>query len=503
MTRSACPPAQRWAFVAVLALAAGLRAWVALNTGPVHPDEIFQYLEQAHRIVFGNGIVTWESRYGMRSALLPLLLSVPMRIGDGIAPGSDLYLILPRLSMAAFSLVAVVAAYGLGARLSRFHGFVAMAVAAVWPDIAYFGGHVLTEPASTALVLAGAALLLPEEASRRHLLLAGLLLGLAGILRFHYLPAIAVLVLLSCGTDWRGRWLPLIGGGLVAAAIGACVDLAMGQAPFGWIVANFVQNVVVNRSADFGVQPPLVYLTWLGIMWSFALAAIPLLILPVLKPYRALIAAAVFNLLLHGLIGHKEYRFIFLTVAILVVVAAIGSAKLVRRLQPKLSPRGAMLAAIAVVPLWFGASAALASAGKLATPWRAFFAGSEAALALRDQPGLCGVGIVSLNVWDTGGYTYLRRPLPIYASAPPFGKIAQPPLAQITPAFNGIIVPETAVGRLPAGYRLVGCSSAHTGIDPQALRRPVRVCAFLRPGGCDAAAGAGQDIQSVMKRHDW
>src|SRR3546814_19543031 len=38
-----------------------------------HPDEVIQYLEQAHRLVFGYGVITWEYRYGMRQWLLPLL----------------------------------------------------------------------------------------------------------------------------------------------------------------------------------------------------------------------------------------------------------------------------------------------------------------------------------------------------------------------------------------------------------------------------------------------
>ena len=42
----------------VLALAFAARAFVALSGDfALHPDEIMQYLEQAHRLVFGNGIV--------------------------------------------------------------------------------------------------------------------------------------------------------------------------------------------------------------------------------------------------------------------------------------------------------------------------------------------------------------------------------------------------------------------------------------------------------------
>jgi hypothetical protein len=37
----------------------------------VWADEIFQTSEQAHRLVYGSGLVPWEFQLGMRSWLLP------------------------------------------------------------------------------------------------------------------------------------------------------------------------------------------------------------------------------------------------------------------------------------------------------------------------------------------------------------------------------------------------------------------------------------------------
>ena len=36
-----------------------------------YPDEIFQSVEQAHRLVYGNGLIPWEFVYGTRSWFLP------------------------------------------------------------------------------------------------------------------------------------------------------------------------------------------------------------------------------------------------------------------------------------------------------------------------------------------------------------------------------------------------------------------------------------------------
>jgi hypothetical protein len=276
----------------------------------------------------------------------------------------------------------------------------------------------------------------------------------------------------------------------------------MGQAPFGWIAVNFTQNIVADRAAGFGVHPPLTYLVWLVQLWGFALGFILLLVLPVLRPYRPLIWAAAANLVLHSLIGHKEYRFIFLTVAILVVVAAIGSAEFLRRMKPRLPGRAAPLAAAALLSAWFGTSAALAAGRGLESGWRGFLAGSEAALALRAEPRLCGVGVLSMLPLHVGGSTILHRRVPFYVDGPPFGSAGDTPIASSSRAFNGAIVPEDKIAQLPAGYRRIACSAPETGVDPADPERPVRVCALLREGGCDSAAGASQELQAVMKRRD-
>ena len=56
------PDERPWKFLLpVLALAFVARAAIALSGDFVlHPDEIMQYLEPAHRLVFGNGVTYWE-----------------------------------------------------------------------------------------------------------------------------------------------------------------------------------------------------------------------------------------------------------------------------------------------------------------------------------------------------------------------------------------------------------------------------------------------------------
>ncbi|HEX8822710.1 MAG TPA: hypothetical protein VF794_22475, partial [Archangium sp.] len=70
------PPAERLLARAVLVLALGvgaaLRVWTALTDDGIYwPDEVFQSLEPAHRLVFGYGLKAWEFIEGARNWALP------------------------------------------------------------------------------------------------------------------------------------------------------------------------------------------------------------------------------------------------------------------------------------------------------------------------------------------------------------------------------------------------------------------------------------------------
>jgi len=71
------PPEAVWARLPLVLLAAfALRATVALSGDfLLHPDEVMQYLDPAHRLVFGNGVAFWEYFYGARSWIMPGLVA--------------------------------------------------------------------------------------------------------------------------------------------------------------------------------------------------------------------------------------------------------------------------------------------------------------------------------------------------------------------------------------------------------------------------------------------
>src|SRR5690349_20737819 len=58
-----------WPLVHCVAVAAlVLRLMLAWRSDKIsYPDVLFQYLEQAHRLVYGYGIIPWEYRFGTRN----------------------------------------------------------------------------------------------------------------------------------------------------------------------------------------------------------------------------------------------------------------------------------------------------------------------------------------------------------------------------------------------------------------------------------------------------
>ena len=458
-----------------------------------HPDEIFQYLEPAHRLAFGQGITTWEYRYGMRGWLLPTLLSWPMMLGQAIAPGTNLYLVLPRVLMALASLAIPAASFAIGRRRSPAHGYVAMAVTGIWFETVYFAAHTLSEEASVILFLPAAALILSAgpRPVRRHAV-AGLLFGLAVAMRFQNAPAIALFVPMTCVRDRRGRWLPLMIGGALGLGLSAAADLVQGATPFGWIVANVTQNVVHNRAADYGTKGSAFYLGAIALYWLWLTPAMLWAIRPAIRGNRALFAAALLNIALLSLIGHKEYRFILLSTTILVLLAALGSVDLVQNwcVRTGRAPHRWLAALIAA---WAAGSASLAAGPTMAGQWRAH----EPELALVAEAGrlpkLCGLAFDRLKFWQVGGYTYLHRNVPLYSTAPvPEDAIEPHDLPRAAAAFDAIVTRADAVDRMPKTYAPIACSGGGSE----------RLCLLRRPGGCDPTAASHWNLQDAMIRHD-
>jgi GPI mannosyltransferase 3 len=475
----------------LLLLALALRLAVAAIATPAHPDEVFQYLETAHRVLFKHGVVTWEWRAGIRGWLLPLLVAVPMGLGSWLDPHGALYLTLPKLVMVGLSLVTVAAAWKLGERVSRVHAQVAGFVAAIWYEFIYFAPHVMSETAAIALILPAALLLIDRQRwTAWRLALAAALLANAAALRFQYLPAIGVLVMACCIADLRKSWWPLLLGGLAGLAPSVVCDLAMGSTPFAWILENFRLNIVENRAAAFSSSGPFGYA---GEVWPrLALWAVPLVVLAAFgaRRYPALAWMALANLVFHSAVTHKEYRFILLSVLVAVLLAAIGTVDWAAAVARKDGTEAGRAKLRFLCIVWVIASVSC-GAGGFRSQWVKFQPEMDLYTRLRGDPALCGLAVYRHDFPTTGGYTYLHRATPMlyFTGEDPVHPWAG--LAQSAGGFNTIMTPAVYAAELPGQFKTLACEG----------RGAKRVCLYRRPGAC-TAADPHFAINTVLQRID-
>ncbi|MFT4027215.1 MAG: hypothetical protein QM676_10495 [Novosphingobium sp.] len=477
------------AAAAIVALAIALRLLAYSPWDQHHADEFYQYLEQANRLVSGYGLVPWESRYGIRNALIPQFLAVPIWIGDLFSPKGLLPIHLARLSFAGLCLLALAGAWGMGAARSRRHGLIALFVAAVWYDSIRFSVLLLSESVATAVIACGAALLLIERPKRQHLWLAGFLLVLGALLRLQYAPFIEVLVLASAGRNWR-TWRELAIGGIAALALGAVSDLANGQVPLAWVFNNVHMNIGQGRAAEFGEEGLLYYPQMIWLALGPATPAIVGAALLAGRRYWPLLLAVAVNLTMHTLIGHKEYRFIWLSVFLILVLGAIGSLNVVEWLMARRSSgrTPGWITLLLLCAGWLGLSQTVVSAEsvqkRLKLKGGAY---SQAAFDTARRPEICGISVSE----DQSGHlvqALLRRKLPIYVIPQEMadGLSSLPP--EIAEAANASL----ANGDLPFNpeFAVITCHE----------RAEQKACLLVRPGGCNPAAGKDYELQKVMLR---
>lgn len=445
-----------------MALALALRLVAAAQPLTIHPDEVFQYLEPARRLLGGEGVVTWEWRAGMRGWLLPVLYAPSVALADRIDPGGWATMLLPRLVAATASLSIVWSAWAMGRRASAGHAVTAALVAATWYELVLLGAHTLAEPVAAAALLPAAVLLTAPRPGARALFVAGALMGFAVVCRPHYAPGATVLAWLACRGELTARWRPVVAGGFVAVVVAGLADLSQGAAPLAWIIENVRQNIGAGRAADYGVAPPTAYVAWFETMWSWWTAAIAIGLWRGWRHNPPLFWAAVATVVVHSAIAHKEYRFVAFAVAAFVPLSALGWVDIARTFWSE--RRGSAAVALA----WLAASGALASSGVIASHWGGGRGGRVAFARVGADPRACGVAIQEKGFWLLPGRSGLRPGMPLHQLYDYDPRASRAAWIEASEGFNRIVGPATLTP-LP-GFTRRGCAGD--------------VCTFSRPGGC-------------------
>jgi hypothetical protein len=245
---------------------------------------------------------------------------------------------------------------------------------------------------------------------------------------------------------------------------------------------NFRANILQGRSHVYGTSGVGWYVLQLVERWRYALPVIALLALwgARREPLPLLVAATV--VLAHSAIAHKEYRFIYPALPLIVFCAALGTGELLRWLLQRRAGSATLLGALLIAcGAWLASSIALATAPTMRPEWTRGRAGVEL-MSRAGREARCGVGLLVGWSW-TGGYSSLHRNLPLYL-------LGWDRARWNTQAFDAWILPQGVLDPRPAGYRLVQC-------DVQGVAGVEALCLWIRSGDCDAT-GATNEAQHVL-----
>ncbi len=413
----------------VLALAFAARATVALaGDFMLHPDEIMQYLEPAHRLVFGNGVIYWEFFYGARSWLVPGSVAGVLALFKGVGLGAPgWYVGGVELMFCAVSLLIPGGMYFLARRhFGEIAARVALIAGAFWYELVGFAHKPMTEFIATALLMALLALCVRPLKPRIAWLVA-LLAVLAAAIRMQYAPlALAVLGLyfFRLGKGSRMRLAVAVVAFFLAVGV---FDAATWDAG---LFHSYFTNIHFNlalEDARSGSSPAYQFLSWL----LFASGGLfPLCVAPALRDLRrygfslALIALV---LIIHSAEAHKEYRFVFVVIPLYLLIGADVVARLAGRVGKPIWTYGLAGAAFAAVSL----AGILNALPKQDEAYRLIYApekvpvrfirnqdpGFAAYRYLASAPNVVAVWHVDRAYFDLPGYYYLHRKIPFYDAA--------------------------------------------------------------------------------------
>ena len=388
-----------------------------------HPDETYQYVEQAHRLVFGTGLVPWEYRLGVRSWLIPGVLAGVLEIARlfGGSPAAQLWAVTAFMAALSLPLVACAFRWGLNAG-GLAAAIIAGALNAVWFEPVFFSVHPLADTIGAVCLTGGMFAACPGGAipKRPRWFAAGALFGLAFGLRVPLAPAIAVAVPTTCGCHVRDRWRPLAAGAALALLLLGGLDALTWHAPFQSIWLYLWLNAGRGLSSYFGVAP---WYAYLFLEFGYCLFLLPVLAgFAILGGRRlpVLLAVATVLFVSLSLVPHKEDRFLYPVLPIGLTLAGIGVATAARRIASALrSPWSERRLGLAGAAACAALSLLLGAYGGFS---RHFREGSAVLAGMRQvsaDPAACGLAVAPAeDWWRIAGYTGLRPGIALYGIAP-------------------------------------------------------------------------------------
>jgi len=417
--------------ILVLGLMARIAAALFLEN-IIWPDEIFQSLEQAHRLVFGYGLIPWEYIEGLRSYLVPLILAVILYPFKYLTfSGSFVYSTIVRIVLCLMSASLIVFAYKYGKTFgNRLAGLIAAFLVAFWYEFVYFAPKALGDMFAVYLILPG--LFFAErglrDKRRGDLIWAGALLALGGMIRYQNLSLLVLPLIGAFFYGYKLTELKIIKAYVYAALLVLCaagvLDLFIWGDLFHSLFYAFDFWLVQGRVTSSLLTPPGWYFHILWNMQGYLFPVLCGLALFALPRVKLLWAAMLFYFLFHLGIAHKEYRYLFLCWPLLMIAAAIGADRLITKISRPRARRAILavsLLGLTAFSLYSAVNFTWGDLGydsnyidKRSSAWTVMRAHIRAYQYLSTRPDIRGVQD-SVDNWHwSPGYYYLHKNVPIY-----------------------------------------------------------------------------------------
>ena len=409
----------------VLALAFAARAAVALSGDfVVHPDEIVQYLEPAHRLVFGSGVTYWEHFYGARSWLVPGTVAGLLLLFDAVGLGQPFWYVGGvKLVFCAVSLAIPAGMYLFARRhFGETAGRTALLAGAFWYELVGFAHKPMTEFVAAAPLVVLLALCTRRSLDdARTVWTAALLAVLTAAIRLQYAPAALVLLGIVFLRTQKRIQLTLAAAGFTAA-FGVFDAVTWNSGLFHSYITIIRYHLTIGALRT-GESPAYQFLLWLipaGLGLSLLCVAAAL---RRLRRYGLLLGLIALVVLVHSLQTHKEYRYIFAVIPLWLLVGADLAARLAALGDGRRRLAGVAAAGFAAVSL-AGILNALPYQDRV---YRAWSRETGAVNFVRNQdpifpayrylaraPGVSGVWQVDRRYYNLPAYYYLHRDIPFY-----------------------------------------------------------------------------------------
>jgi phosphatidylinositol glycan class B len=424
----------------ILVLAAIPMALAGASLGILHPDEVFQVLEPAYRLVHGYGTVTWEWNVGLRNWATPFVFSCllagseKMGLTDPFAYRA--VLLIPQYLLHVGMLGAIY-------RLARDEGgsrvgLLTVILVGTYSATLIYAGHPLGESLSVPFLVMGLELIGRVPSTAATATTAGMLLGCAVVVRYGSL----IFVLAICGwlvvcRSWRALGFFSLGGLAVALGLGV-LDWVTWGFPFHSLIKYSEFNLFSGEAAlQFGSEPWWYFIPRLLKVPAWAWLGIAVVLHRRSKTAALLLSCALLYLAIISRTAHKELRFLYPVQILLTIEGAIGLAMLAPKVSASLRPGFWIL---------------ILMSSTLPYVWRTDLLDEDIgrATARATRPAeVTGIIIFARSPFWTGGHFYVGKEIPIVVSTG-VNDSEGLAVALADERMNRVVIPSSSVDQVPS-----------------------------------------------------